>query len=130
MKLNVDIKLNLNLEEVAAKVKEASRLTMRDMTVAITADAIKGSPVKTGNNRRSIAAEVSGMGLVATGGEGVIERVVDDNKIQGAIYSTSGYGGFLETGTKKMPARPYFKPALDTHFTIEKYEAAIKRYLK
>jgi len=32
---------------------------------------------------------------------------------EAAVYSTSGYGGFLETGTVNMPAQPYFRPALD-----------------
>jgi len=43
-------------------------------------------------------------------------QFVDNSKIEGAVYSTSGYGGYLETGTSKMPARPYMKPALDANF--------------
>ena len=99
---------------------------MRDVTVQVTAEAVPNSPIETGNNRRSIAAEVSGMGTVAgvTG-----ERLVDENKIQGAVYSTSGYGGYLEVGTQHIAARPYFGPARDRFFTEDNYGRAIKRHL-
>ena len=113
MKLDVSVKLNLKLPEVQKKVENATRLGLRDTIVAIHSDAMRGSPKKTGNNMRSIAAEVSGMGLVADGGASSSERMVDDSKVEAATYSTSGYGGFLETGTYKMVARPYFRPALD-----------------
>lgn len=119
MKLNVDFKLNLKDAEVRAKVKEATRLGLQDTIVAIHGDTLRNAKSLkmwiTGNNNRSIAAEVSGMGLVASGGEGGVERMVNDTKLEAALYSTSGYGGFLETGTYKMPARPYFRPALDAH---------------
>jgi HK97 gp10 family phage protein len=113
MKLNCSVKLNLKLDEAKKQVEEATRQGLRDTIVAIHNDAIKGSPKKTGNNMRSISSEVSGMGMVASGGEGGVERMVDDSKLEAAVYSTSGYGGYLETGTYKMPARPYFRPALD-----------------
>ena len=93
MRLDVEMKLNLNTDAVKSKVIEASRLGLRDTVVAITADAVKGSPVLTGNNRRSIASEVAGMGKVS--GEGLAERMVSEDKLEAAVYSTSGYGGFL-----------------------------------
>lgn len=135
MRMDVTVELNLKTEEVTQEVIEANRLAMRDTVMAVAGDTIKGSPVKTGNNRRSIAAEVSGMGLVASGGEGGSERMVDDNKIEGAVFSTSGYGGILEVGHHTslgnlVPARPYFKPALDKNFTQEKYADRVKRHLK
>ncbi len=130
MKLNVDVEINLKTKEATEAVNKATRLAMRDTVVEIHHDAMEGSPKKTGNNMRSIAAEVSGMGMVADGGEGSSERIVDDSSIEGAVYSTSGYGGYLETGTAKMPARPYFKPALDRNFTAEKFAEKVKGYLK
>ena len=93
MKLKVDWKVNLKDKEVMEKVEEAAKKGLKEVVIAIANDVIKGSPVKTGNNKRSIAYE--------------------STELEGSIYSTSGYGGFLETGTSKMPARPYFKPALD-----------------
>lgn len=129
MKITAQVELDLKIDEATKKVLEASRQAMRDTVVAVHNSTIHNSPKKTGHNMRSIAAEVSGMGVVATGGEGGVERVVDDNKIEGAVYSTSGYGGYLETGTYKMAARPYFKPALDEHFSKEKFAAGVKEYL-
>lgn len=62
-------------------------------------DAKAGSPVDTGNNRDGIDTEVT---QVAEG-------------IQATLYTTSGYGGYLEIGTSKMDARPYIGPAVDKH---------------
>lgn len=93
MKLKVDMKVTLKTKEVQDKVKRAGERGLKDVIVAIAGDVIKGSPVDTGNNRRSIAYEAK--------------------ELEGSVYSTSGYGGFLETGTVNMPAQPYFRPALD-----------------
>ena len=101
MKIKVDIKLNLKTKEVQNKVEKATNQGLKDVVTDIADDAIKGSPIDTGHNRRSIKFEVGPHGEIAK------------KELEGAIYSTSGYGGYLETGTVKMAARPYFKPALD-----------------
>ena len=93
MKIKADLIVNLKTKEVQRKVEKASEKGLKDVIVDIAGDVIKGSPVLTGNNRRSIAYEAK--------------------ELEGSVYSTSGYGGFLETGTVNMPAQPYFKPALD-----------------
>ncbi len=129
MKLDVSVKMNLKTEQVAEAVKKAAQLAMRDTVVAIQNEAIRDSPKKTGHNSRSLAAEVSGMGTVAKGADATEERVVDDSQIQGAVYSTSGYGGYLCTGTAKMPARPYIKPAADRNFSEEKFGNRMKQHL-
>lgn len=116
MKITMDFKLNLKTKEATKKVEKAARLGMRDTVVDIAGDAIKMSPVLTGNNRRSIQYEVGPGGEVAK------------REGEGAIYSTSGYGGYIETGTVNMPARPYFKPALDRN--IKKLPKNIDRHLK
>ena len=118
MKITVDFKVNLKTKEVRDKVGKATQLGMRDTVVDIHGDTIKNAKSvgfwKTGHNARSIASEVSGMGgTVQQGADAEPQRVVDDRKMEGAVYSTSGYGGFGETGTATMAARPYFKPALD-----------------
>jgi len=147
VKLDVSIKLNLKTAEVTKAVKDAARLAMRDTVEAVATEAQRNSPVITGNNRRLIKSEVSGMGA---------NEVVDPAKIQGAVFSTSGYGGILEVGsaphlitvknakvltdgkiffgkTVHHPGtkpHPYFKPALDKEFTAEKFTEAMKRHLK
>jgi len=108
MKMKVDFKLNLKTKEVQDKVKKATRQGLKDTIVDIAGDVIKGSPVLTGNNARSIAYEAK--------------------ELEGSIYSTSGYGGFLETGTVNMPAQPYFKPALDKN--KDKLPKNIKAHLE
>ena len=115
MKITTDFKLNLKTKEVQDKVSKATKQGLKDVVVDIANDAIKGSPVLTGNNRRSIMFEVGPGKEIAKG------------ELEGAVYSTSGYGGFLETGTVKMAARPYFKPALDRN--IRKLPAGIKANL-
>jgi len=130
MKMESTVTVNIKDDEVIRQVTEASKMAMRDTTVEVVHDSVQLSPWLTGNNRRSLVGEVSGMGGVASGGEGRTERMVDDSKIEGAVYSTSGYGGYLETGTSKMAARPYIKPSLDKNFTEHKFGEKVKRYFK
>ena len=101
MKITADWKVNIKVPEVLDKVSGSGTKAMKAVVTEIANDAIKDSPVLTGNNRRSIMFEVGPNGEVAKTDK------------EGAVYSTSGYGGILETGSVKMPARPYFKPALD-----------------
>ena len=108
--------MNLKTKEVQNKVNKATKKALVDVVIDIANDAIKGSPVQFGTNRRSIRYEVGPGGEVAKG------------ELEGAIYSTSGYGGYLETGTVNMPARPYFKPALDRN--ISKLPQGIKAELR
>jgi len=130
MNMKVDVALNLKVDEAVKDVTNASKMAMRDTVVEVTHDSLQLSPWLTGNNRRSIAGEVSGMGGVASGGEGRSERMVDDSQIEGAVYSTSGYGGYLETGTSKMAPRPYIKPSMDKNFTEHKFAKKVKGYLE
>lgn len=115
MKMSVDVKLNVKAKAVEAKVEKATEKALKDVVTDIAGDVIKESPVATGNNRRSIMFEVGPHGAVAK------------EKLEGAVYSTSGYGGYLEVGTVRMPARSYFRPALDRH--ISKLSPAIKAKL-
>ena len=114
-RITVDYRVNVNTDEVKEIVGNAIKLGLRDTIVDIHRDAVIMSPKRTGHNMRSIASEVSGMGVVEQGEDAAPERVVDDNKNEAACYSTSGYGGYLETGTYKMAAQPYFRPAFDMH---------------
>jgi hypothetical protein len=119
VRITMDWDVTLKNAEVEAKVVEAIRLGLRDTIVAMHNDAVQLSPVKEGTNRRSICSEVSGMGVVAQG-DGVPDKVVDDSALQAAMYGTSGYSGYLETGHHTasgswVDARPYFRPAFDLH---------------
>lgn len=154
MEMKVDIKMDLHFEEASKEILEAARLALRDIVIDTAQDSIEGSPAVTGNNRRSIAYQVSGMdsGLTGRGkatswqrkevvgtykngnskygnGESVEVGSVKLEGISGAVWSTSGYGGFLETGTWKMKAQPYMKPAADRNFTLTKFADRMKAHL-
>ena len=115
MKISADFIMNLKTKEVTDKLEKATKQAIKDVVSDIAQDAINKSPYLTGNNARSIKFEVGPGGEVAK------------KEREGAVYSTSGYGGFLETGTVKMAARPYFKPALDKN--IHKLPQGIKGHL-
>jgi len=83
MKLDVKFITNLKTKEAQSKVEKATKQGLTDIITDIAGDTIKGSPFNTGNNRRSIMFEV-GPGKEVAKKEG-----------EGAVYSTSGYGGFL-----------------------------------
>lgn len=51
------------------------------------------SPYDTGHNSRSIASSRNGL--------------------TAEVHTESGYGGWLEIGTARMPAQPYFLPAFE-----------------
>lgn len=109
MNVKVDIsEAKEGLKKYGNKAENAAQKAMKDTVVLISNDSIQGSPVLTGNNRRSIKYTIG--------------------KLSGSIFSTSGYGGFLETGTRFMGARPYFKPALDKNFP--KFSQRMKEYLR
>jgi HK97 gp10 family phage protein len=129
VKITVDAVVDMNVEGLQKATNEAIRLGLRDTIVTIHKDVMEIHPwqTQTGNNSRSIRSQVSGMGSVA--GEGAdSDRLVDDTKNEAACFSTSGYGGFLETGTSKMSAKPYFRPALDRH--KEELVPNIKKHLE
>ena len=82
-KLTIEWDLNLKIPGAERKVDKASREGLRDTIVAIHGDAIKNARAVgfwlTGHNARSIASEVSGMGVVKKGEDAEPERVVDDS---------------------------------------------------
>ena len=120
MRMNVTVELNLKTDEAKEKVVKAAREGMLDTVREIHSFAVHNHPYKdrTGTNTRSLTFEASGSG----GGQ-----VVDQGKIEGAVFSTSGYGGFLETGTSRMSAFPYIKPAADVE--APKFPQRMKEHL-
>lgn len=115
--MKIKVEDNLKIKQAPAKIKNAIKQAIKDVVRDIANTAIKEHPYRdvTGTNTRSIMYEVGPGGAVAKG------------ELEGAIYSTSGYGGYLETGTVNMPAFPYLKPALDKNF--KKLPAGIKANL-
>ncbi len=85
---------------IEAGLKEAFLQDVRPL-------ASRLSPKKRGFNSRSIKFEVKGK--------------------TAKIWTESGYGGYLEVGTARMPARPYLRPAIERN--NKAIAAAIKRHL-
>ena len=96
MQIRTKWRVNVNVLRTMGIVDGAVEEGLKDTVVEAAAEVVRGSPVLTGHNRRSIGYWV--------------------RKLRAKIFSTSGYGGYLETGTSKMAAQPYFKPAADMHF--------------
>lgn len=90
--------LNINAEQAKADTLAAIRAGVAEVfELDIKPDAVENSPYLTGHNRRMIDEDVE---LVA-------------GRVQARLYSQSGYGGYIELGTKKMKARPYLWPAFN-----------------
>lgn len=96
MPLDIGFKLNLN-PAALQEIKQALREGFEIATIAVHGDAVDHSPWEFGTNARSIDSEVKEEG----------------GKPVATVFTQSGYGGYLEIGTTKMPARPYLKPAFD-----------------
>lgn len=93
---DVVFKLNLRTEEAKQEFHDAALTAVTEVfELDIKAAAMDASPVATGTNKRSIDTEV--------------EEVAGGVKAE--LFTQSGYGGYLETGTYKMEARPYLGPA-------------------
>lgn len=123
--------LNLKTKEAKAQMNKASKQGLKDSLIDIVGDVIKGSPVISGHNRRSIAYKLGGK-VTRTGSSKGNEKPFSSEEpelkeLEAAVYSTSGYGGYLETGTVNMAAQPYFKPALDKN--IKNLPKNIKAHL-
>ena len=111
MKITYDFKeVTKGLKKYSDKVEKATQESIKEITVSMANDIIKIHPWKnqTGNNSRSIKYIIG--------------------KLKAEIFSTSGYGGILETGSRFMQAFPYFKPALDRNW--RKFPSILKEKLR
>ena len=133
MKLSMNIISNLRIPEAKNTLDKATKLAMRDTVVAIHNDSIRNAKAvdfwDTGHNARSLAGEVSEMGTVKQGKDADPDKIVNDSKLEGAVYSTSGYGGYGETGTSRMAARPYMNPALMKHTKGDSFAGKVRKHL-
>jgi len=138
MKLSMNIISNLRIPAAKNTLDKAAKLAMRDTVVAIHNDSIRNAKAvdfwDTGHNARSLAGEVSGMGTVKQGKDAEPDRIVNDSKLEGAVYSTSGYGGYGETGYhtrsgSHVQGRPYMNPALVKHTKGDSFAGKVRKHL-
>jgi hypothetical protein len=116
--------LNLQTTEAMFKLSDALFAATQDVFAEITYAAAENSPVLDkatserfpGENRESLRDTVRH--AVTQHAEGVRARV----------FTTSGFGGWLELGTKKTRAQPYIWPAFEEH--IGQLPAAVRERLE
>ena len=119
MKITTKWKLDLRPQAVIDKVEAAGRGALKDVIIDMANMIIRESPVKYGHNRRSIVYRV-GPSKVSVGRDQSYTGPAEPSftsfdyatgEDEAAVFSTSGYGGYLELHTKA-----YFKMALDTYY--------------
>ena len=127
MRMSVNAVVTSRIPAFRKDVEQACSDTIKEIVILIANESKKNSPVAPvngGTNRRSITPLTPGHS----------KDGIKAGPFGGAVYSTSGYGGYLETGTrwnlftrKPMPARPYMYPAMKRHFSQAKVAAGIRR---
>ncbi|MFA5558619.1 MAG: hypothetical protein WDA59_04055 [Methanofastidiosum sp.] len=133
MEISINVSSNLKIKEAQERVESATRRALKNVTIDIANDVVKGSRVKTGHNRRSIAYKwetepKTRMGAPLSGEKPFSEEEPELKSLETAVWSSSGYGGYLETGTSRTRAFPYFRPALDKN--IGKLPEELKKELE
>ena len=89
------IKYNNKSKQAQKQAHDSVRSNLVRLCDTMVEVAKRLSPYDTGNNRDSIAFE-------------------EDPGLTFRVFTAAGYGAYLELGTRRMPARPYFAPAFQT----------------
>lgn len=109
--LDMTVQIKIDAGATVAELRRRVGTAFRDGIDGVVRDAKKLSPYETGTNRRSIESEFK---QTASG-------------FQAEIFTTSGYGGFLEIGSGQRRSQfeqkrnlrgtggptPYVRPAFD-----------------
>lgn len=109
------VELKKNLEKVGRNVTDVMDDAIMAGAAVIEKAAKAKAPVKFGRLRRSITAEIKSKSYtfvtvrVGPGKEGF-------------------YGRFVELGTKKMPAKPFLRPAFDEN--VQEARKEIRKVIK
>ena len=89
------VTIHSNRQGVMGEVEAASEAALQELFVDVMVEVAKeGSPRLTGHNASSVWQKYHG-------------------NLTWQVGTASGYGAYLELGTKHMPARPYFLPAAE-----------------
>jgi HK97 gp10 family phage protein len=99
--------INLRTTEAMFKMNEGLFAATQDVFTEITFSAAERSPVLDKATSERYPGENR---------DSIVSRVTRIKKgVKAKIMTFSGYGGFLELGTKKMAAQPYIWPAFEEH---------------
>ena len=94
--------INDRSDQAFTEMEKISTERLRKFAEVMTEKTKDGSPFQTGHNKRSITFDETIAGLSAKG-----------IAFGFRVFTESGYGAFLELGTARRPATPYFRPAFD-----------------
>jgi HK97 gp10 family phage protein len=97
-------------KELSEETQQEVKGLVRDTTLAIEADAKRNSPVDTGYLKRHIKSELAGGGN------------------RGIVTSDADYSGYVEWGTSRTPAQPFFFPAVSAN--ARDFNAKLKQIVK
>ena len=110
--LSMRMTVRLRVREVTKELQDAARKAITDMTQDIASKASQKAPVgPTGRTKRNIGREV---GWKTDGW-------------QGEVFTETGYGKFVEGGTKTVAGRPFLFPA--GMEVLPNWPAYMKRYI-
>jgi HK97 gp10 family phage protein len=104
---------------IAAGVKPKCQRAIDNTVDAIKDDAQGGAAVRTGfmaSNIYSVHTDggstYGSSGIGPTGDSYLLEEVKPDNDLQGIVGAAANYSIYVEMGTYKMGAQPFFTPAV------------------
>jgi hypothetical protein len=106
--------------QIAAGVKPKCQLAINNTVDAIKDDAQGGAAVRTGFMRGNVyCVHTDGSSTYGSSGIGpptdeayLLEEVKPDNDMQGTAGAAANYSIYVEMGTYKMGAQPFFTPAV------------------
>ncbi|MCT1689868.1 HK97 gp10 family phage protein [Brevibacterium sp. p3-SID960] len=103
--------LATDLTKAAKNVQPVASAAVRKTAADIIRDAQIAAPVRTGNLRNSITADITDYPAV----------------VSAEVGPTAEYGAYVEFGTSKQAPQPYLGPAADRHVPV--LETALTRLL-
>ena len=113
VKLNVEMTVTLNPKAIAL-IKQSGPIGAIRLLEETTGEAIRNSPFKRGTNRRSINWMFNNKGTKSSGSSQdgkAAPTNIELDKTEGAVFTQSSYGGYLEVGTGLFgPKKQLIKP--------------------
>ena len=94
--------LSADLSSVAQNVYPITSAAVRKTALDVVRDAQVAAPVRTGNLRNSITADIADYPAV----------------VSAEVGPTASYGAYVEFGTSKQAPQPYLGPAADRRVPI------------
>lgn len=103
---NLDMAILLkNIDMLKKKIEDNKREIMARGLEALRTEVIKEVPVDTGRLKNSLQGTV-------TQGDAVYEIKTPKNKVEGYLGTNVSYAAFVEFGTSRQSANPYFSRGL------------------